>query len=117
MNRMHLSYLLLMQRLRRPSAAAQRRFLMMNLADLDPMPLGPGWFDSSWELENGAEVCENNGLDAQLQSWFDAALRERGAQTREHNLVEFEAADMAAWQLPAQRSHSPQSAELELVPV
>ena len=58
---------------------AQPRFLMMNLADLEPLPTGPGWFDSSWELETGLEVCEGGALEPTLQSWFEAAAREAAA--------------------------------------
>ena len=58
---------------------AQCRFLTLNLADLDPLPFGPGWFDSSWELETGLEVCEGSALDPALQSWFEAAAREAAA--------------------------------------
>ncbi|MCI4428002.1 MAG: hypothetical protein JHC40_02410 [Burkholderiales bacterium] len=58
---------------------AQPRFVMMNLADLEPLPTGPGWFDSSWELETGLEVCEGGALEPTLQSWFEAALREAAA--------------------------------------
>ena len=49
----------MLRRLLHPGRAAQQRFLMMNLAELDPLPLGPGWFDSSWELEHGLEVNED----------------------------------------------------------
>jgi hypothetical protein len=113
---------LLLQRLRRSGGAARRRFLMMHLADLDPLPLGPGWFDSSWELENGLEVCEGNVLDAQLQPLFEAALRERvsgqerNVVQRSENLIEFELIDMGERPPPLERSRPPrlQRAELEL---
>jgi hypothetical protein len=72
----------LLQRLLGRRRAAQRRFLMMNLADLDPMPLGPGWFDSSWELERGLQVDENVGIDACLQALLEASQREK-ARLRE----------------------------------
>ena len=52
----------------------QARFLMMNLAELDPMPLGPGWFDSSWELEQGLEVNEDVKLDAVSQARLEDAM-------------------------------------------
>jgi hypothetical protein len=130
MNRTPFALVRLLQRLR-GSGAAQRRFLMMNLAELDPLPLGPGWFDSSWELETGLEVSETAEVDAQLAPWFDATLREqetaRGRTAvrpgstavqagRDANLIEFELADMAGWPLPASaaRSPKPHHAELEL---
>ena len=76
MMRLTHSLSLLRQRLCPLGSAAPRHFQMMNLADLKPLPLGPGWFDSSWELEAGLEVCEGGALDLTLQSWFDAAARE-----------------------------------------
>ncbi len=66
----------LLQRLIHPSRAAQQRFLLMNLAELDPLPLGPGWFDSSWELERGLEVNEGVDMDAALQRRFEDAMLE-----------------------------------------
>ena len=133
MNRIPFALSLLLQRLRGRSHAARRRFLMMNLAALDPLPLGPGWFDSSWELETGLEVSETACVDAQTAPWFESALRERdeacsraAALTwsmpsatqapRDANLIEFDLSDAAAWQLPAPaaRSPKPRHAELEL---
>ena len=109
---------LLLQRLRRGSKA-RRRFLMMNLAELDPLPLGPGWFDSSWELEMGLEVCE--GSDAELHPLFESMLHEPAvaSPTRvvpgAQNLIEIELADRGSWPLPARPRHAPsQRAELEL---
>ncbi len=132
MTRMHLTLQLLLQRLHR-AGRAQRRFVMMNLDELDPMPLGPGWFDSSWELEHGLEVCEDSAADIAFQPWREpvrepvreTTVREttvrgpviaqalRGA-ARTDNLIEFELADASAWRLPAQPSHAPRHAELEL---
>lgn len=57
----------------------QRCVRTTNLADLDPLPFGPGWFDSSWELETGLEVSEGDALDPTLQSWFEAAARQAAA--------------------------------------
>ncbi len=132
MNRIPFALVQLLQRLRGRSAA-QRRFLMMNLAELDPLPLGPGWYDSSWELETGLEVSEAAGVDAQLAPWFDAALREQEAvcsrataaapasptvawAPRDTNLIEFDLGDVGAWQLAAPAARSPKAchAELEL---
>jgi hypothetical protein len=100
----------LMQGLRRRSAAQQRRFLMMNLADLDPLPLGPGWFDSSWELENGLEVCEAQTPGIEFRAWIESTQREptftavRGAAASGDNLIEFDVADQGVWHLPAERA-------------
>jgi hypothetical protein len=33
-------------------------------------PRGPGWFDSSWELVNGLDVCEGLPADAGLDEWL-----------------------------------------------
>ena len=66
----------MLRRLLHPGRAAQQRFLMMNLAELDPLPLGPGWFDSSWELERGLEVSEGLDMDGALQRRFEDAMLE-----------------------------------------
>jgi hypothetical protein len=132
MNRIPFVLVQLLQRLCGRSAA-QRRFLMMNLAELDPLPLGPGWFDSSWELETGLEVSETAATDAQLAPWFDTALRtQEAARCRavsdapaspnapqapcDANLIEFDLGDVGMWQLPApaMRAPKPRHAELEL---
>ena len=55
---------LLLLRLRLQPSGLRRRFLMMQLDQLDPLPLGPGWFDSSWDLGKGLEVREDVELDA-----------------------------------------------------
>ena len=39
--------------------------------------VGPGWFESSWDLRRGLEVREENGADADLRAWIDGFL---GAQ-------------------------------------
>jgi hypothetical protein len=36
---------------------------------------GPGWFDSSWDLQSGLEVHEGLPGDAQLHEWIEACLR------------------------------------------
>jgi hypothetical protein len=121
MTRIHPLLKLLLQRLRHPGGAARRRFLMMNLAALDPLPLGPGWFDSSWELENGLEICESTGLDIEFQAWPQrpsrepAALPEPHIAPREANLIEFELADVQAWPLPARGAQPVAELELALV--
>ena len=33
-------------------------------------PLGPGWFDSSWELGKGLDVREGLPADAGLEEWL-----------------------------------------------
>ena len=99
----------LLQCLRRRSAAQQRRFLMMNLADLDPLPLGPGWFDSSWELENGLEVCEAQSPGIEFRPWIESTPHEptfaaaRSVAASGDRLIEFALADQDVWHLPAGR--------------
>jgi hypothetical protein len=36
---------------------------------------GPGWFDSSWDLERGLDVCEGLPEDARLHEWIEVCLR------------------------------------------
>lgn len=45
---------------------------------------GPGWFDSSWDLECGLEVREGLPVDAKLHEWLiDALVRPGLAGTGE----------------------------------
>jgi len=37
-------------------------------------PAGPGWFDSSWELENGLDVREGLPAGAGLEEWLAVCL-------------------------------------------
>ena len=67
-----LNFLRLLRRLQR--RADQGRFVLMHLERLDPLPLGPGWFDSSWELECGLEVRENVELDAESKACLEDAM-------------------------------------------
>jgi len=46
----------------------------MSLRGEHPEPLrpdGPGWFDSSWELRRGLEVCERWSDDERLRGWVE----------------------------------------------
>lgn len=71
MIQLELNFLRLLRRLqRRPSG----RFVLMHLEQLDPLPRGPGWFDSSWELEHGLEVLENAELDADAKARLEDAM-------------------------------------------
>ena len=38
-------------------------------------PVGPGWFDSSWELRSGLQVREGLPADLPLQAWIEAWLQ------------------------------------------
>jgi hypothetical protein len=116
-----------------------RRFIMMDLAALDPRPLGPGWFDSSWELWRGLVVKENARVDANLKAWLESCQRERQAArepvervepvkfvecvapvarpAKATNLIEFELEDIGNWQGQRPRGAAPKkpaSFELDL---
>ena len=46
------------------------------LAADEAAPLhGPGWFDSSWDLESGLDVREGLPGDARLSEWLTLCLR------------------------------------------
>ena len=48
-------------------AAALRRLE----ADTSHEPVsGPGWFESSWDLARGLEVCEGLPADAGVEEWL-----------------------------------------------
>ncbi len=40
-----------------------------------PLPDGPGWFDSSWELRSGLQVKEGWPADATLHGWIESWLQ------------------------------------------
>ena len=40
-----------------------------------PVPDGPGWFDSSWELRSGLQVKEGWPADTTLHGWTLAWLQ------------------------------------------
>lgn len=44
--------------------------------DAAELPKGPGWFDSSWDLQRGLDVREGLPGDAQLHEWLEAWLRD-----------------------------------------
>jgi hypothetical protein len=71
---LELNFLRLLRRLRLHRSGAAERFVLMHLEQLDPLPLGPGWFDSSWELERGLEVQEDVELDAASQVRLEDAM-------------------------------------------
>ena len=45
------------------------------VADHHKPSRGPGWFDSSWDLESGLEVLEGLPGDARLNEWLTVCLR------------------------------------------
>lgn len=69
---LELNFLRLLRRLQRRGATG--RFVLMHLDELDPLPRGPGWFDSSWELEHGLDVLENAELDAEAKARLEDAM-------------------------------------------
>lgn len=96
-------------RTRRP--ASSRPFRMMDLASLDDRPRGPGWFDSSWDLDQGLEVAVALPGDPPFLAWIEAqaramqpapALSLAGAQDNAHvdGALEFETVDWRAWSQP-----------------
>jgi len=38
---------------------------------------GPGWFDSSWDLKRGLEVCESWPADMRLHGWIEDLLQDQ----------------------------------------
>ncbi|MCE9661463.1 MAG: hypothetical protein K8R60_23295 [Burkholderiales bacterium] len=40
-----------------------------------PLPDGPGWFDSSWELRSGLQVKEGWPADSTLHGWIETWLQ------------------------------------------
>ncbi len=46
---------------------------MMQLAD-PSIARGPGWFDSTWELDRGLDVREGWPADVPLGVWLDCYL-------------------------------------------
>jgi hypothetical protein len=45
------------------------------IAERIAVPVGPGWFDSSWDLQCGLEVREEDGAEADLRAWIDEFVR------------------------------------------
>ena len=41
----------------------------------DEVRRGPGWFESSWDLQRGLEVLEGLPADAKWHEWIEAYLR------------------------------------------
>ena len=83
---------------------SELRFRMMDLARLDDAPRGPGWFDSSWDLDHGLEVEVALPGDPPFQAWIEAQARAVATATlaaaqpvsTEH-MLEFEPLDWKAW--------------------
>ena len=88
-----------------PSA---RRFRMMDLQALHEMTLGPGWFDSSWDLDQGLEVDVALPDDPAFSAWLEALSRSpepavgriAAVLPVQEMLLEFEPVDWKAWAPP-----------------
>jgi hypothetical protein len=83
------------------------RFRMMDLASLDDMPRGPGWFDSSWDLGQGLAVEVALPGDPPYQAWIEAQARALvpvmlapAQQISTEGMLEFEPLDWKAWVAP-----------------
>ena len=47
-----------------------------------PALVGPGWFESSWDLRRGLEVTEEGRADTALRAWLDSFLGAASPQPR-----------------------------------
>jgi hypothetical protein len=47
-----------------------------------PVLIGPGWFESSWDLHRGLEVREDASGEAHLCGWIEEFLRSQRALGR-----------------------------------
>jgi hypothetical protein len=45
-------------------------------------PVGPGWFESSWDLQRGLEVREDWSGEARLHGWIEDFLRAQRSVAR-----------------------------------
>jgi hypothetical protein len=87
----------------RPQAPL-RRFRMMDLQSLHEITLGPGWFDSSWDLDRGLAVEVALPGDPPFQAWIEAQARPLTAAAGQaarplpaEGMLEFEPVDWKAW--------------------
>ena len=58
-----------------PSVVTMLPAVEAPLDDADERQRGPGWFDSSWDLQRGLEVREGLPGDPQLNEWIEVCLR------------------------------------------
>ena len=64
-----------MRTLRALALAAEEPGAPQLAADDEALLHGPGWFDSSWDLECGLDVREGLPGDVRLNEWLTACLR------------------------------------------
>ena len=64
-----------------PAPALQMQVEPMDVpADATASPVGPGWYESSWDLQRGLVVSEGLPNDASLHEWLEHHL----CMPREH---------------------------------
>ena len=108
MARIHFKISAALARWRHREAAPSRRFTMMELGGADDRPRGPGWFDSSWDLDHGLAIEVALPGDPAFAAWLEAHARPltpaasaaRYAASPD-NTLEFEAVDWQAWATPS----------------
>ena len=100
--RFNISTALARWRAREPVAPG--RFRMMDLQPLHEMTLGPGWFDSSWDLDQGLAVEVAVPGEPPFQAWIEAQARllepvlaTPAQPVPAEQMLEFEPADWRAW--------------------
>ncbi|KNZ30714.1 MAG: hypothetical protein AD742_21150 [Methylibium sp. NZG] len=92
-------------------AASPQRFRMMDLQALHERPRGPGWFDSSWDLDHGLVVEVAVPGDPPFLAWIEAQARAIAQSTAQpappsrggtpvEGMLEFEPVDWRAWAPP-----------------
>lgn len=86
---------------------SSRRFRMMDLQALHEMTLGPGWYDSSWDLDQGLRVEVAQPGDPTFQAWLEAQARllevtiaTSPQPVPAEQMLEFEPLDWKAWTPP-----------------
>lgn len=104
MPRIHFNVSSALSKWRARGQLPSRRFRMMDLEALRDMPLGPGWFDSSWDLDHGLEVDFALPGDPTFEAWLEAQLRalepvavQPAQAVPAENMLEFEPVDWKAW--------------------
>jgi hypothetical protein len=103
--RFNISAALARWRVREP--VSSRHFRMMDLQALHEKTLGPGWFDSSWDLGQGLAVEVAGPGDPGFQAWLEAQARLLAPAPARDNqavpaeqMLEFEPVDWKAWAPP-----------------